>query len=113
MARQIPLVLNSNTTLRFYFVLNGDKAITGYNFDDLAVYKRTVNGTEMYFADIKNIAPHELNTPQTVSIDGNAFVSYNPMAYIVRMYHNSTASGMRDLMYALYNYHTVAASYSN
>lgn len=108
------LVLNSNTTLRFYFVLNGDKAITDYNFGDLAVYKRTVNGTEMYFADIKDIAPNELNKPQTVSIDGNAFVSHNPVAYIIRMYHNeSAAAGMHDLMHALYNYHTVAANYGN
>ena len=108
------LVLNSNTTLRFYFVLNGDKAITDYDFGDLDVYKRTVSGTEMYFADIKNIAPNELNKPQTVSIDGNVFVSHNPIAYIIRMYHNeSAAAGMHDLMYALYNYHTVAANYSN
>lgn len=108
------LVLNSNTTLRFYFVLNGDKAITDYGFDGLDVYQRTVSGTEMYFADIKNIAPDELNKPQTVSIDGNVFVSHNPIAYIIRMYHNeSAAAGMHDLMYALYNYHTVAANYGN
>jgi len=108
------LVLNSNTTLRFYFVLNGDKAITDYGFDGLDVYKRTVSGTEMYFADIKNIAPDELNKPQTVSIDGNVFVSHNPIAYIIRMYHNeSAAAGMHDLMYALYNYHTAAENYGN
>ena len=107
------LVLNSNTTLRFYFILNGENAISDYDFGELPVYARTVNGTPMYFADIKNIAPDKLNTPQTLSVDDKAFVSYNPMSYIVRMYNSdSSTDSMQNLMYALYNYHTVAANYN-
>ena len=108
------LVLNSRTTLRFYFELSDGKAISDYNFGELNVYSRTVGDKKLYFVDIADIAPNELNEAKTVSINGSPFVSYNPMAYIVRTYANNSSNvALYDLMHALYNFHVAAYAYAN
>lgn len=107
------LVLNSRTTLRFYFELSDGKAISDYDFGDLNVYGRMVGDKKLYFVDVTGIAPNELNEAKTVSINGNPFVSYNPMAYIVRTYaNNSSNAALYELMHALYNYYVVAYAYA-
>lgn len=108
------LVLNSRTTLRFYFELSDGMAISDYDFGEMNVYSRTVGDKKLYFVDIADIAPNELNEAKTVSINGSPFVSYNPMAYIVRTYANNSSNvALYDLMHALYNFHIAAYAYAN
>ena len=107
------LVLNSKTTLRFYFTLSDGANISDFGFGDLNVYSRNVNGTAMYFVDIVDIAPDQLNTKRSVTVTGAQgevlSVSYNPMWYIMRQVHNGANSQkFINLMQAMYNYYLAA-----
>lgn len=108
------LVLNSQTTLRFYFTLADGANIDNFNFGALVPQKRTVAGTAMYFVDIVDIAPDKLNETYSVSVNGVEIVSYNPMWYIQRQYHSAGSTvKFKDLLQAMYNYYLAADAYVN
>lgn len=108
------LVMNSQTTLRFYFTLGEGKLIADYAFGDLVPHRRVVNGTTMYYVDIVDIAPDMLNEVYGISVNGSEIVTYNPMAYIQRTYHSAnTPENLKSLMQAFYNYHLAAYAYAN
>lgn len=104
------LVLNSQTTLRFYFTLAEGKDIS--TFGDLNVKTRVIGETTMYFVDVVDIAPDKLNDVYSVSVNGVEIVRYNPMWYIQRQYHSgSNAAKFTDLLQAMYNYYLAADAY--
>ena len=106
------LVLKSQTTLRCYFKLDAGKNISAYDFEGKQVQSIASNGETLYYIDITDIAPHQLDAAYTVYINGQAFVSYNPMAYIQRVYHkDTTADLLKKLMKALYGYYEAAIAY--
>ena len=106
------LVLKSQTTLRCYFKLDAGKNISAYDFEGKQVQSITSNGEVLYYVDITDIAPQQLDAAYTVYINGQAFVSYNPMAYIQRVYHkDTTADLLKKLMKALYGYYEAAIAY--
>lgn len=113
------LVLNSKTTLRFYFTLTEGKSISDFKFGEYTVHSRTTNGTLMYFVDIDDIAPHQLNSDRSVAVtdsQGNDIltVTYNPMWYIQRQYHSTANSAkFKNLLQAMYNYYLAADIYAN
>ncbi len=102
------LVLKSKTTLRFYFILENGADITGFEFSG-NVYK---NGN-YYCVDVTDIAPNKLNQNYTVTVNGEMTVSYNPMSYIQRQYHNTGNPGnLRDLLQAMYSYYLAAVDFA-
>lgn len=107
------LVLNSQTTLRFYFTLDQGRNISEFDFGDKIVQKRIAGGTVMYFVDVENIAPNMLNTEQEISVNDVVIVSYNPMWYIQRQfYSNSNTAKFKNLLQAIYNYYLAADAYT-
>ena len=76
------LLLESRTTIRFYFKLTGDRGI-----DDVAL---TVDGTparltqsgDLYYVDVPNVAAKELDTMHTVAFEGGLTVRYCGLSYV-------------------------------
>lgn len=110
-ASGVSLVLNSKTTLRFYFKLTGEKAISEFNFGELTVNKR-YNEDNLYFVDINEIAPHQLDEEKTVTVsgaDGTFTVTYSPMVYIRKFANGDGVNeNLKNLLVAMYNYNLAA-----
>lgn len=100
------LLFRNKIAVRYYFTVSGD--ITGYTF--------TVNGTAhepvmkedgLYYIEVADINPQDLDDAITVAVNENLTVSYSPMNYIVRM-STKGSENLKALMKAIYNYHLAA-----
>lgn len=115
------LVLKSRTTLRFYYELVGDAKISDYTFthnSKVLNVQGKANGNKMlYFVDVADIAPNQLNNDFAVIVscnDDNLNVTYSPMWYIQKQYHSeSNAMKFKNLLQAMYNYYLAADAYVN
>lgn len=110
------LIMNSNNTLRFYFVVDENSDISTFTFtcngSSLKATPRKVNGRQMYSVDVIDIAPDKLGDDFVVYVNNSKFVTYSPMAYIQRIHHNVNSDvSAKNLMQALYNYHSAAVAY--
>lgn len=110
------LIMNSNNTLRFYFVVDENSDISTFAFTcnsrSLKATPRKVNGRQMYSVDVIDIAPDKLGDDFVVYVNNSKFVTYSPMAYIQRIHHNVNSDvSAKNLMQALYNYHSAAVAY--
>ena len=107
------LVLNSQTTLRFYFTIAEGKEITDFAFDgNPKVKSRVIGGEQLYYIDITGIAPDKLSDTFSISVGGELVASYRPIDYIMNQANKSTGN-FKALMTALYNYHEAAVDYIN
>ena len=103
------LVLRNKIAVRYYFTVTGD--VNSYTF--------TVNGTEyepvlkdnLYYIEVADINPQDLDDSITVMVNNTLSVSYSPMNYIVRM-STKGSDNLKALMKALYNYHLAAEAYT-
>lgn len=100
------LLFRNKIAVRYYFNVSGD--ISGYTF--------TVNGTEyqpelkeegLYYIEVADINPQDLDDAITVAVNETLTVSYSPMNYIVRM-STKGSENLQALMKAIYNYHLAA-----
>lgn len=104
------LVFKDKIAVRFYF--DAEAAISGYTFTvNGKTYTPVANG-DLYFIEIADICPQDLDKQITITVsdgaDGSLTVSYGPMNYIVRMNNNTDIAELKDLLKALYNYHLAA-----
>lgn len=99
------LLFEAKTTVRIYFT--GDayayKFLSGENI--LTPAKK--NG--MWYVDIENINPYDLEEAITVTANGSHLITYSPMNYIVRM-NQKGSEGLKQLLKAMYNYYLAAES---
>lgn len=100
------LLFRNKIAVRYYFTVSGD--ISSYTF--------TVNGTEyqpelkeegLYYIEVADINPQDLDDAITVAVNETLTVSYSPMNYIVRM-STKGSDNLKALMKAIYNYHLAA-----
>lgn len=100
------LLFRNKIAVRYYFTVSGD--ISSYTF--------TVNGTEyqpelkeagLYYIEVADINPQDLDDAITVAVNETLTVSYSPMNYIVRM-STKGSENLQALMKAIYNYHLAA-----
>ena len=64
----------------------------------------------MYYVEIADINPQDLDNAITVAVNETLTVSYSPMNYIVRM-STKGSENLQALMKALYNYHLAAEDF--
>ena len=93
------LVYRERIAVRFYFV----GSIEGIDFGDYEVVAKD----GMYYVEIADILPQNLDQQITLTVDGTLTVSYSPMNYIVRMNQKGNAE-LQNLVRELYNYHLAA-----
>ena len=65
----------------------------------------------MWYVEIANINPQDLNQAITLVVNDTMSVTYSPMNYMVRM-QNSDNEALKDLLRAMYNYHYAAVVYT-
>ena len=110
--KSMTLLLDSNTDNRFYFVLNGEKAIDAYTF--------LINGTEAapvakngkYYVEISAIAAHKLGQMNTVTVGGLS-IEYAPLSYVNQVMNYSQDEATINMAKALYAYAMAAEAYAN
>ena len=103
------LLFKSKTTVRFYFTTQN--AIGNYSFTANGEPLTAAEKGGMYYVDVADIDPQELNKAVTVTVDGTLDISYSPMNYMVRMSQKGS-NNLKALLKAMYNYHLAAKAYA-
>ena len=122
----VTLLLETETTIRHYFILDSGCNITDYTFYvdldggcDLDPYelltpqlKQTEeNGDRLYFVDIEGITPNELDVQFKLVVTGEGkeySCAYSALNYAKNVYSNSPAT--QNLAANIYNYNQQAGS---
>lgn len=112
--QSVSLLLESETVIRYYFTLTGEKTIDAYSFIVDGVQVEPVRSGELYYVDKTNIAAKDIDRMYVVSV-GGLDVSYCGLSY-VRQVLNSYGSdeSMVDLVNtvkALFAYNQAANAY--
>ena len=105
------LLLESKTTIRFYFQLTGDKTIGEYTFLVDGVETVPTQTGSLYYVDVPNVAAKDLDVMHTVSVGGLS-VSYGGLSYVNQMMNwtSATEAGL-NMAKALYLYNQAANTY--
>ncbi len=104
------LVFQSRTAVRFYFTVSGD--ISAYTFKVGATPYEPALKDGLYYVEVGNINPQDLDKAVTVTVNDALSVSYSPLNYIVRMYAKG-GTNLKNLLQAMYCYHLEAKYYSS
>ena len=108
---QMTLLLDSETTVRIYFELTGDKTIDQYTFlvDGKEVAPVEKNG--LYYVQIPNISAHRLGRMYEITV-GGITVTYGAMSYVnqVLNYADATPETV-EMAKALFAYYQAAIAY--
>ena len=107
------LVYRDKVAVRVYFKLSGDAAIGDYTFT-VNGEKATVNegSNGLYYVEVADIAPQNLDDAVTVAVNGGLTVTYSPLNYIYRMSNKTDDTALKTLLQQLYDYHVAAAAYT-
>jgi hypothetical protein len=109
-AKSMTLLLDSETTVRVYFELTGDKTIDQYTF--------TVDGVEVtptykdgkYYVERPNISAHRLDDMHVFTC-GGITVTYGGLSYVNQVMTYYTSGTTFDMASALYAYAKAAEAY--
>lgn len=114
----LSLLLNTNTTLRFFFTLNDDVNIEDisftYNQKELKPFNISRNNVEYYCVELQDISIQELDNygDLVISFDGKqGTVSASALSYCYEVLKNPSSSLPINLTKALYLYHIAAKDY--
>ncbi len=100
------LLFRNKIAVRYYFTVSGD--ISSYNFTVNGVaYQPELKEAGLYYIEVADINPQDLDDAITVAVNETLTVSYSPMNYIVRM-STKGSENLQALMKAIYNYHLAA-----
>lgn len=107
------LTYENHIAINYYFT--APNGVEGMTFTANGKSYNAIPKRDMYCVEVKGINPqaYDQNVVLAVS-DGNSeyTVSYSPMHYITRVCsRDTTASDLKDLLKALYNYHLAAKAY--
>ena len=102
------LVFRDKIAVRYYFKTTGEINAYTFTVDGTEYYPEQNNG--LYYIEIGDINPQDLNKTWTVVVNDALSVTYGPMNYIVRTNEKGTDS-LKALMKGLYNYHLAAVKY--
>ena len=106
------LVFRSKIAVRFYFAVNGNANDHTFKVGETA-YK-AVKKDGLYYVEVGNINPQNLDEQITVTVDDTLAVSYSPLNYIVRKYNDAASSEtLKNLVQAMYGYHLEAKYYNS
>ena len=100
------LLFRNKIAVRYYFTVSGD--ISSYTFTVKGTaYEPELKGEGLYYIEVTDINPQDLDDAITVAVNETLTVSYSPMNYIVRM-STKGSDNLKALMKAIYNYHLAA-----
>ncbi len=102
------MAFTSKNAVRYYFTATED--ITNYRFTVDGTAYKPVPKNGMYYVEIAEINPQDLDDDITLTVNDALSVTYNPMNYMVRI-NDKGSENMQALVQALYNYHLAAQAY--
>ena len=100
------LVFQSKIAVRFYFVVTGD--INSYTF---STGKAPVLKDGMYYVEVPDINPQDYDQEIVLTVNDSLTVTYSPLDYICRQYHNSDKETLVNLVAEMYRYHKASEDY--
>jgi hypothetical protein len=105
------MFLDSETTIRIYYRLLGDKPIDAYTITiDGKAVEPTPEG-DRYYVEIQDIGAHKLDEMHTITA-GNETLIYGPMSYVYDVLtYDPEGSTIYNLALALYAYSAAAENY--
>ena len=110
----VSLLLESTTTIRFYFKLDGTKSIDEYTFYANGTAVTPVqSGENEYYVDKENVAAKELDEMATVTV-GGLTVQYCGLSYVRQVAVNhpeNYSESLVNVAKALYAYNQAANAY--
>ena len=109
--KSMTLLLDSNTTIRFYFALTGDKTIDEYTFTIDGNQVTPVEKGGLYYVELSDIAAHMLGEMHDVTV-GGLTVSYAALSYVNQVMLLSTDEPVINMAKALYAYAMAAVAYA-
>ena len=101
------LVFESKIAVRFYFT--GD--VSGCTFKVGGDTLTPVQKDDMWYVEIADIAPQDLDKAITLTVNDTLTVTYSPLNYMVRMNEKGSDS-LKALLKAMYTYHLAAVEYT-
>lgn len=108
------LVLESETTLKFYFTLDKDINDLTFKVGDEEVEAATATNETYYYVAVENIAAHNLNAEHTVVVtngEETLKATYNVMTYCYNVLSRERDEKLQNLVRALYLYNAAADVY--
>lgn len=98
------LILESNTTMRFYFeITDADKSISDYKFQYADKILKPVKAGGFYYVDIPDITPGEYGKVFTLKVAEQEFASSSVYDYCRKVLKtNNTNDKLKDLAIAMY-----------
>ena len=107
------LVYRDKVAVRVYFKLTGDAAIGDYTFTANGENANVNEGSNgLYYVEVADIAPQNLDKAVTVVVNGGLTVTYSPLNYICRMSGKTDDAALKTLLQQLYDYYVAAAAYT-
>ena len=107
------LVYRDKVAVRVYFKLTGDAAIGDYTFTANGEKAKVNEGSNgLYYVEVADIAPQNLDKAVTVVVNGGLTVTYSPLNYICRMSGKTDDAALKTLLQQLYDYYIAAAAYT-
>ena len=107
------LVYRDKVAVRVYFKLTGDAAIGDYTFTANGEKAKVNEGSNgLYYVEVADIAPQNLDKAVTVVVNGGLTVTYSPLNYICRMSGKTDDAALKILLQQLYDYYVAAAAYT-
>ena len=111
---QATLLLETETSVRIYFKLTGDKTIEDYTFyvNGQKVTPEMANGS--YYVSVKDIAAQNLDATNIINL-GGITIHYSGLSYVNTVLKNADTVGQTlvDTVKALYYYNRDAEAYFN
>ncbi len=107
------LVHRNKIAVRIYFT----GSVEGLNFTANGKACTPVFKNGMYYVEIADINPQELDKDATVTVTSGTqtmTVSYSPLTYMIRMYNKAESTdATKAMVQALYGYYLAAEDYTN
>ncbi len=103
------LLFRNKIAVRYYFAVTGNISDYAFTANGAKIGYDEKNG--LYYIEVADINPQDLDDSITVMVNDTLAVSYSPMNYIVRM-STKGSENLKALMKALYNYHLAAEAYN-
>ena len=108
------MLFTSKHAVRYYFTLSDGASIADYTFTAGKEVLTAKAKDGMYFIDVDQINPQDLDKPIEVTVtcgESVLTVDYSAMHYIVRQYRSDAGSELKALLQAMYTYHLAAEDY--
>ena len=103
------LVYRDRVAVRVYFKLTGDAVIGDYTFTANGENAEVNEGSNgLYYVEIADIAPQNLDEAVTVVVNDGLTVTYSPLNYIYRMVNKTDDAALQTLLQQLYDYYLAA-----